>query len=104
MKSQFCFDFISGALWMTGLLCWLFFFVMLVMYISGTDKLEKLPVNVGEFWYVRNKDASQLYIVKINSIDQNVICIQKSEYASTIAFIEYGVDTKFVQKRKGGFK
>jgi hypothetical protein len=57
-------------------------------------------VAVGEFWYIRNKGGSGLYVGKVLSIDGHVIKVQTSTYTSHVKFIEADVDAIFVQKRE----
>lgn len=64
----------------------------------------ELPIKEGEFWYTRGKNATALSVVKVVKIDQNIILLQSTVYESSQYFVEYGVDTVFVQKRKGEFK
>ena len=59
-----------------------------------------MPIKVGEFWYVRNSAGSGLYVAKVLAIDGNIVKVQKSTYTSSTAFMEYGVDAVFVQKRE----
>lgn len=56
--------------------------------------------NIGEFWYVRNKGGSGLYVVKVLGIDGRIAKVQASQYTSHTKFIEVDVDAVFVQKRE----
>jgi hypothetical protein len=57
-------------------------------------------VEVGEFWYIRNKGCRGLYVGKVLSIDGRVTKVQTSTYTSHVQFIEADVDAVFVQKRE----